>query len=226
MEAVEVYSRVVHCGIVAPRDNLADLQRIDFKATAILQQMVEGAHAIRRQAALLVVCGVQMAEARNGDPEAWERFVEPMNIRVKGKDPEYRQIASVLFRGFSTELQGEGSLARRTVSRSQIARYGAAIEVVHGWFRKGWTDPEKLTDRIIKSGGVWTVAGMRRSVTASPDIRDVGPLDDPRDRTLSEVRTVHIPVPQTPTVMLVSPNGTYRVVPRLLAMRVLEAMEQ
>jgi hypothetical protein len=199
--------------VVAPRNNLAELKRIDAAVSRHFDAMVQSAVSIREAAAHIVVAGVLITEIMNADLKAWEEFVQPFQIRVKGEQPAPREIASVLLRGFTKELQGDGSLPLRTVSRDQICRYGAAIAVAHGWFEQGCTDPAKLAERIVKTGGVWELAKLRA------EQRRVDRLTSPEPAEQTPVTSIRLTVdrPSVPTLILVLPDGSHRSVPPELA---------
>jgi hypothetical protein len=203
--------------VVAPRNNLAELKRIDAAVSGHLDAMVQSAVSIREAAAHIVVAGVLMGEIRKADLTAWQEFVQPLRISVKGEHPALREIASVLLRGFTKELQGDGSLPLRTVSRDQICRYGAAIAVAHGWFEQGCTDPAKLVERIVKTGGVWELAKLRA------DQRRADRLTSPEPAEQTPVTSIRLTVdrPSVPTLILVLPDGSHRPVPQELAASVI-----
>lgn len=207
----------VALGNVAPRNNLAELQKIDAGATRHLGVMVRSSVSIREAAAQIVVAGVLMAEIRKADPAAWDRFVQPFQIKVKGKAPAHREIAHVLFRGFTTELQGNGSLPLRTVSRDQICRYGAAISVAHDWFKQGCNEPTKLAQRIVKTGGVWELAKLRAEKREADRLTST----EPKRGEESSPVSLTVDRPLVPILILILPNGSHRPVPQELAQPVI-----
>ncbi len=101
-----------------------------------------------------------MTSIGRADIDAWEQFVTPFGIKTRGRNQEYREVANVLFRSFATALQGDGLLRRKTISRDQISRYGAAMALAHQWFEEGCREPSQLVLRIIKTGGVWALAKL------------------------------------------------------------------
>ena len=199
--------------VVAPRNNLAELKRIDAAVSRHLDAMVQSAVSIREAAAHIVVAGVLMTEIMNADLTAWEEFVQPFQISVKGEHRAYREIASVLLRGFTKELQGNGSLPLRTVSRDQVCRYGAAIAVAHRWFAEGCTDPDKLAVRIVKNGGVWELAKQHAQQ------REINRLTstEPGDQVRPPPVRLTVDRPLVPTLILILPDGSHRPVPQELA---------
>jgi hypothetical protein len=199
--------------VVAPRNNLTELKRIDAAVSGHLDAMVQSAVSIREAAAHIVVAGVLMTEIMNADLTAWEEFVQPFQFRVKGEYRAYREIASVLLRGFTKELQGDGSLPLRSVSRDQVCRYGAAIAVAHRWFAEGCTDPDKLAERIVKNGGVWELAKQHTQQ------REIARLTstEPSEQTQDQPVRLTVGRPLVPILILVLPDGSHRPVPQELA---------
>jgi hypothetical protein len=206
--------------IVARHDNVEALHRIDSAVSVHLEGMVRSAKSIRNLAAQIVVAGVQMIEIMNSDLAAWDEFVEPFQINVKGDDRSYREIAHVLFRDFTTEVQGDGSLVRRTISRDRVCRYAAAIFVAHRWFREGCSNPAELTKRIVKNGGVWALAKLRA------EQREMDRLTSTEEAIESAPTplTLKIKKPLKPVLILVFPDGSHHPVPPELAGPVIERM--
>jgi len=201
--------------IVAPRNNpnVADLALIDDHAAGQIEAMVRSAGSIRKAAAELVAAGVMMAEIRSRAPDAWTRFIEIIDVNTKGEGGSYREIARVLFRRFRNSLQGDGQLINRTISRSQVSRYGKAIEIAHGWPERG----AKLVDRIIGSRGVWAIAKLAEE------------KHEHRRRISSPGRpskTITLDQPTSPTLVLVLPDGAHRLVPALIANPIIKRMLQ
>ncbi|TAJ82104.1 hypothetical protein [Reyranella sp.] len=208
---------------VARHDNLMSLRQIDLEVSKNLEAMVQAAGSIRDSAAHVVVAGVRMASIRRADLDAWEKFVAPLEIKTKGRSQEYREVAHVIFRHFETQLQGDGSLRRKTISRDQISRYGAAIALAHQWFEEGCREPSQLALRITKTGGVWTLARLwaeRNEITEMLSSKESS--TDTKDISLR----LCVPKPDIPTLLLVLPNGTHRTVPADLAEPVVARMLQ
>jgi hypothetical protein len=208
---------------VARHDNLMNLRQIDLEVSKSLEAMVQAAGSIRDSAAHVVVAGVRMASIRRADLDAWEKFVAPLEIKTKGRSQEYREVAHVIFRNFETQLQGDGSLRRKTISRDQISRYGAAIALAHQWFEEGCRVPSQLALRITKTGGVWTLARLwaeRNAITEMLSSKESSAST--KDISLR----LCVPRPEIPTLLLVLPDGTHRPVPADLAVSVVARMLQ
>lgn len=203
--------------VVAPRSiGVARLEQIDRIATCHAEAMIASAESIRSRAAELVVCGVQMAEIRSSMPAVWDEFVKPLGISVKGDDATYREIAHVLFRRFRNPLQGDGALSRRTISRDQICRYGAAICCVHRWHGQGDGNSDGLVARIVASGGVWEVARLEAERRAHKNRRTW--IRKPRIPTV----LIAVPKPTLPVLVVIRADGTWRYVSSDLAATLLE----
>jgi hypothetical protein len=203
--------------IVAPRNNsnVTNLNRIDAEASRLIEAMVRSAVTIRKAAAQVVVAGVAMTEIRSRDLDAWARFIKPFQIATKGDGGGYREVAAVLFRRFQNPLQGDGHLINRTISRSQISRYGAAIEIAHGWPERG----AKLAERIIRSRGVWAISKL------PAEKREHGRrIADPDQQ--SKALTLTLDRPTSPTLVLILPDGTHRTVPAGLASPIIKRILQ
>jgi hypothetical protein len=222
MASTEVGTDSSPNSIDAPRNNLEELRQIDTLASRRLQAMRDGAVSIREHAAYVVVCGVKMVKVMNSDLAAWQEFVEPFKIEVKGEDRSFREVASVLFRGLTTELQGHGSLARRTISRDQISRYGAAIAEAHLWFEQGCTSPDKLAERVVKTGGVWAVAKLHAERRAADQTLRKATEPAARAPTIK----LSLPVPTGPELVLIFPDGTYKPVPNEMGADIVARMLQ
>ena len=206
--------------IIAPRNNVEQLKRIDATVSAHLEKMVRSAESIRNAAAYIVVAGVQMIEIVNSDLAAWEEFAGSLKISARGDGRGYREVAHAMFRHFTTEAQGDGSLARRTISRDRVCRYSAAIMIAHGWFREGCTDPEKLAERIVKNGGVWALAKLRAEQREMERRTLTKPAANPNGMPLK----LELKRPSKPVLFLVLPDGSHHLVPPELAHPVIARM--
>jgi hypothetical protein len=90
------------------------------------------------------------------------------------------------------------------------------MAVVHRWYR---TNPDltKLTERIIKSGGVWAVARLRTEQIEHQRVISLPPSTGSAPKMI----TVEIKRPDSPKLIVVMPDGSHRVLPMKLAAELL-----
>jgi hypothetical protein len=91
--------------IVRPADNpnCLALEHIDADVAEKIDALGKSNESYQKIAAEVVVAGVHMYQLSLRDAEAWLMFKKPFDIRVKGEDREYREVAAVLCRNLSTE---------------------------------------------------------------------------------------------------------------------------
>jgi hypothetical protein len=203
--------------------NNARLKSIDADAQTLVASMISKSRSIRQAAAELVVAGVMMADIRETDRPAWEEFRKGFGtINVKGADPEYREIAHVLWRACKAPPKGSGSLANTVpqVGRDKISRDAAAMATVHKWYRSGCTDPAELATKIVRNGGVRACAKLHEE-KLEHDHRISGAPLAPK----SDMVTIRLPRPDEPLVIIVMPSGQYREADAAMAEHVLTQTE-
>ncbi len=185
------------------------LDALDAEAATLLGQINQHESSLNTVTADMIVTGVRMMEIAETDYEAWDAFVGPFEIRVKGRDRLYRQVAHVLFR----KRDGQP-----TTVHSQISRMGAAIYVACQLAQKV-SDAAKLKAEIIKAGCIDGLSRRRREQLTHERNANTAPAPEPK-----RCAEIAVPIPRRPMVVVLLPDGNTKVVPLELAAKVFEQM--
>jgi hypothetical protein len=190
----------------ADNPNRLALEHIDADVAEKIAALGKSDESYQKIAAEVVVAGVHMYQLSLRDPDAWLMFKKPFDIRVKGEDREYREVAALLWRNLSTEPRER---------RQKRSLYGLAIATAEGWYNDGLTEPEELVAKILNTkGGLKAVAKLRKEKL----VHDASV--SAKDRPI----TVRIKCPSVPTLFVITPDGEKLEVASELAAPVLAEM--
>lgn len=173
----------------ADNPNRQALERIDADVTKNIEALAKSDASYQKVAAEIVVAGVEMYQLYLRDADAWQAFTSPFEIKVKGEDREFREIAAVLWR----------SLGKKPRERRQKrSLYGLAIATAQDWYKAGQTDPKALAAKIVGTkGGLKAVAKLRKDKLAH----------DGRVNAHTRPATIRIKCPDVLTLYAITPDG-------------------